>query len=333
MNIILKNANIYKNGKFENNVDVELNGKNIKKIHKNSIVSDKNIILCDNKYIFPAFANCCLKTEINDKNQAKFGVGIVILLNNDFEYAKFLKQNGHIVYFGLGVFNEGNLPNLTEIESKINLLKQYDIFPIFYIKNSFYCDEGCFADLMALSKKYDVPLITASNETLDEVGECDKVNGVTPIGLLQEYGVLDNNHLILGCENCDKEDVELLRYHNSFVCVTPTDSLRSGNGIAPLYSFLKNNISVCVGGTNILKEISLLSDLQSGTLNEKSVVGFSQLVDIASSNPNRLLNRNAGEIKEGAFADLVVLDSCDLLNLTSENVFCTIVDGKIVYKR
>ena len=139
--------------------------------------------------------------------------------------------------------------------------------------------------------------------------------------------------MLYGCENCEKDDVTTLSYHDGFVCVTPTNSLRYGNGISPVYSMLKNNLKLCVGGDNILKEMSLFADLQSGILNESGLITNEDVLNSVTIYPNELLGRNAGKVEVGQVADLVLLDSIDLLNLNTSNVVYTIANGKVIYSR
>lgn len=334
MKTILKNATIYKNGKFIKDADVLINGKNIEKICKNIIVSDENIVLCDKKYVLPAFVNCCVKNDKNHKKQAKNGVSTIILINNDIEDGKKYLEIGYDVYFAIGVFLPNEVLDLNELENRYNLVKHAGLKPILYAYNSYFVEENVFFDLLQFSKQHgDIPFVICSNNTLNEVGECDKQYGVTPIGLLDEYALLNDRSLVAGCEVCDKEDVDLLNYKDAFVCVTPTESLRAGNGIAPLYSLMKNGVPVCLGGMDFLKEISLSADLQAGVLNQPGVVSLDDLVGFASINPNRFLERNAGAIDENSLADLVVLDTPDLLNATTDNVCYTFSKGKLIYKK
>lgn len=333
MKTLLRNINIIKNNEISYGYDILINGDKIENIGKNIIVSDTKSINCDNFFVRSGFVNCCFDESCNIKNQAINGVTTVVCLNNDLNKALLLKEMGFTVYFGIGVFNDAEYVNFQILQEKyINLLKN-DIKCVLFAKNSFTTDENVFSDLVKFSKEFDLPILTVTNETLYEVGECDKVNGFTPVRLLEEYGVLDRPHMLLGCENCDKDDVEIMQYHDTYVCVTPTKSLRLGNGVAPVYSMIKNGVGVCLGGDNFLKEISLVSDLQSGVLNESGLVSNLDLDNITSINPNKLLKQNAGEIGIGNHADLVVLDTPSILDLNTSNVLYTIANGKVIYKK
>lgn len=334
MKTIITNINIINFDKIIKNVDVLIDDNKIVKIDNNMILSDNNIVRGDNLYLFSAFVNCFKKCENSIKNQALNGVSTIIVVDNDIEYALKLKEFGYNVFYCFGAFGENDVLDENVLNIEYNNIKNNELVPVLFAKNSYLNDEGQFFELLNFSKKHgNIPILTYTNETLDEVGECDKKYGVTPIGLLEEYAILDNNHMLIGCENCDKEDATLLGEHDSFVCVTPTNSLRNGKGIAPIVALKNAGVNLCVGGENMLKELALIADLPAGVLNESGVLDESDVLKIASYNPNLLLNRLAGKVEVGQIADLVISDSPNLFDLNSSNIVYTFASGKIIYKR
>ncbi len=334
MSTIIKNANILSNGKILKNYDILISNNIIQDIDKNIIVCDNNIINADGKYVISGLVNACFQNEKNLKNQAKNGVSTIVFLKNDIDTAKNIVSEGYNVYAGIGAFTSDDVLSEEALKVQYDQVKSVGANVVLFANNSFECDEGQFFELLKFSKKYgNIPIFTFTNETLEEVGECDKKYGITPIRLLEEYAILDNPHMLLGVDNCDKDDVEVLGCHDTFACITPTRSLRCGNGVAPVVSLLKHNVKVCVGGDNMLRELALVFDLQSGTLNEANVISINEYFNLASINANALLGRNAGEVKVGQIADLVILDNLNLLDLNTSDVFCTIANGKVIYRR
>jgi len=334
MSTIIKNANILSNGKIFKNYDILIENNIIREIDKNIIVCDNNIVNVDGKYVISGFVNACFENEKNLKNQAKNGVSTIVFLKNDIDAVKLAVSEGYNVYAGIGAFSGTDVLDEDSLKKQYDAIKKVGAQVVLFAKNSFECDEGQFFELLKFSKKYgNIPIFTFTNETLEEVGECDKKYGITPIRLLEEYAILDNPHMLLGVENCDKDDVEVLGCHDVFTCVTPTKSLRNGNGVAPVVSLLKHGVNICVGGDNMLKELALVYDLQAGTLNEKDVIALDEYFNFSSLNANKLLGRNAGEIKVGQIADLVILDDINLFDLNTSDVYCTFANGKMIYKR
>lgn len=331
MKTLIRNVNIYNYGKILYGYDILIVDNIIKEIDKNIILSDNNIINGDNKYVVGGFVNCCVKNENSVKNHLKNGVTTLICQFKNLDKTIMFKEMGYNVFACIGEIDDNVIVSQSILKQQYDYLKANGVGCLLFAKNSYYSDENVFAELLKFSHDYNIPIVVYSNNSLYEVGECDKQYGFTPITLLEEYGVLDNNFMLVGCENCEKDDVKTLSYHNGFECVTPTDSLRCGNGVAPVYSMIKNNLNLCIGGENMLKEMALFSDLQSGVLNESELVGVGDLLNAVSCNPNNFLGRNAGKVEVGQIADLVLLDSIDFLNLNTSNVYCTIANGKVIY--
>lgn len=76
-------------------------------------------------------------------------------------------------------------------------------------------------------------IIINACSTLDEVGECDKRFGATPIGLAHKFGLLDNAY-VAGCTYLDKDDIDLINQSGAEVILTPSTTLGEGMGIPPL---------------------------------------------------------------------------------------------------
>lgn len=116
-----------------------------------------------------------------------------------------------------------------------------NVIPFLYAHSTYSCDEYQFATLLKMAKKHNLVFSTHVSETLKEVGECHNRNGVTPVGLLESYGMFDVPCVLAHCVHCDKDDVAILKkYPNVFVAHNPASNLKLGSGIAPLHSFLKN---------------------------------------------------------------------------------------------
>ncbi len=276
----------------------------------------------------------CLKPELNAlamKNTKIRGVlGIDAVKENEVLSDKNLIKK----------FN-----SLKEINSNINF--------VLYLKNIYDYGEDVFFKLHNYSKNHDLVLCASCSETLSEVGETDTKYGATPIGLLESYGFLDTKCMLIQCVYCDKEDVEILKNYDVSIATCPSSNLISGSGIAPVYSFVKNNINVCLGtdgrefenNLNIIKEMFLVRNLQSGILNQPDAISSIDVLKMATQNGAKALGlNNIGAIKPDYFADIVLLD-LSVLNiknnekitnfvtdlLESKNVCLTMVNGDIVY--
>lgn len=139
-----------------------------------------------------------------------------------------------------------------------------------------YSEEQIMA-VVNFAKCNNMYIYTNVSMTLDEVGECDKMTGMSPIYYLESMGVLDRKCILGGCVYLDKDEIVLLNSYNAKVCVRPSTDMLSGHGIAPIYSMIGHNLDLCIGigddtTPDIFKELDLIACTQSGLLNIQNAV-------------------------------------------------------------
>lgn len=242
--------------------------------------------------------------------------------------------------------------SLEEEVKKISISSR--IKPILYAHSVYSCDESQFAELNKFAKSHDLIKSTHASETLTEVGNVHSRYGVTPIGLLESYGFFDTPSILAHCVHCDKDDIEIMKKYDITVATNPSSNLILGSGIAPLYSYVKNNINVSIGtdgaasnnNLNMFKEMYLADNLQAGVLNQAHAITSIDALKMATVRGALALGYdNLGRVEPGYLADLIMIDvsrpnmqpTNDIFNnlvnaCESNNVIMTMVDGKILYK-
>ena len=233
---------------------------------------------------------------------------------------------------------------------KINSL----IKPILYAHSLYSCDESQFAELNKFATSTGLVKSTHASETLTEVGNIHSKYGVTPIGLLESYGFFESPSILAHCVHCDKDDISIMKKYDITVATNPSSNLILGSGIAPLYSYVKNNINVSIGtdgaasnnNLNMFKEMYLADNLQAGVLNQAQAITTIDALKMATVRGALALGYDdLGRIEPGYLADLIMIDvskpnmqpTNDIFNnlvnaCESNNVIMTMIDGKIVYK-
>lgn len=229
------------------------------------------------------------------------------------------------------------------------------IKPIKYAHAVYSCSDEIYSGFIDFANKHNLVFTTHASETLAEVGKNHTQTGLTPIALLEKYGAFDMKCLLAHCVHLDKDDINILKqYEGVSVSTNASSNLYLGSGIAPIYSYLKNGINVCLGtdgpasnnSLNMFKEMYLVKNLQSGIMNDASLVTSLEVLKMATINGAKALNMdNLGAIKKGYLADLIVIDNtkpnmqpehdvvCNIVNSCSvENVVLTMIDGKILYE-
>jgi len=275
-------------------------------------------------------------------------------LNQD-ETAKAVVDTGIRANIGVGAITGKEIISEEWLKSEIDKVAISDLIkPILYAHSVYSCDESQFAEINKYAQKHNLVKSTHVSETLTEVGNIHSKYNLTPIALLESYGFFDTPSVLAHCVHCDREDVEIMKNYDISVATNPSSNLILGSGIAPLYSYVKNKINVCIGtdgaasnnNLNMFKEMYLADNLQAGVLNQARAITTVDALKMATVRGALALGYdNLGRISEGYLADLIMLDIDkpnmqplnDICNnivnaCESNNVIMTMVNGKIVYK-
>ena len=240
------------------------------------------------------------------------------------------------------------------LEEMNSITKSPLIKPILYAHSLYSCDESQFNEINKFAVEHNLIKSTHASETLTEVGIIDNKYNMTPIALLESYGFLDTPTILAHCVHCDKDDIEIMSNYDVTVATNPSSNLILGSGIAPLYSYVKNNINVSIGtdgaasnnNLNMFKEMYLADNLQAGVLNQAQVITTIDTLKMATVRGALALGYdNLGRLQEGYLADLIMIDihrpnmqpindiANNLVNACeSNNVIMTMINGKVVYK-
>lgn len=128
------------------------------------------------------------------------------------------------------------------------------------------------------------------SETLDEVGQCDKRHGMTPVCHAHKLGLLDGA-LVAGGVYLDKDDIQLIIQSGAEIALTPTTALGCGHGIPPLRMLLSLGATVHLGtGDPIYNrtadlefEAKLISLAVSGALCTRDAISPAEIKNCLSS--------------------------------------------------
>lgn len=391
MKTLIKNANILLNADSDIIYgDILINNNIIEKITEN-IVDDsvEKVINADKNLIMAGFINCHTHSPMTIlkglgegesleswlynymfKYEAKlteediyYGTKLSIL-----EYIKngittvndmyYMRENSAKAFYESGLRAYVQCDELSYEETEKEYLKIKKYYPL--VKANFGChsvytaDENRFSKTIKLAKKYGEIVSSHMSETLTEVGNCDKENGLTPTKLLESYGFFDTKALVYHAVHLDKEDFDILKKYNVSVCSNPSSNLKLGSGIAPINALINKGINVCLGTDgsasnnrlDMFREMYLVGCLQKGVMHNSEVITCEEVIKMATENGAKALNiSNIGSIKVGNLADLIMIDLHGIDNATNiniksnlvyasgtEDVLMTMVDGKVLYQ-
>lgn len=172
------------------------------------------------------------------------------------------------------------------------------------------------------------------SETKSEHADSLKRHGMTPIQILNQYGVWENGGMAAHCVYTTPEDWAIMAEKNITVAHNPYSNLKLGSGVAPIPSMLKAGVNVALGtdgvsshnSTDLFADIKLAAILHNGVACDPMAVTPYDALKMATVNAGKALGRKIGKIEAGYEADLI------LVNFDTPNNFpCHDVIENLVY--
>ena len=228
---------------------------------------------------------------------------------------------------------------------------------IMFAPHSLYaCDPQLLRTTVKTASRLNVGLHIHLAESKDEEEIILSRYGKRPVAYAEDLGFLTNPLLAAHMVQVNEEDMALMQPYQQHISIAhnPHSNMKLSNGAAPVQCFLEKGFRVAIGtdgpsSNNSLdmfsetKSASLLAKLQSG---QATAVPAAQALQMATQNgAQACLFANAGQLKEGYKADIILLDlqkpklwPChDILSqavyaANGADVKSTIVDGCLLMK-
>lgn len=251
-------------------------------------------------------------------------------------------------------YGEHVLENIREYYRKYNTISDR----IRYIPGlhaEYTCEESLIISVADFAIEHGSPTYIHLSETLKEVGDCTvRHGGLTPPQYLHKLGFFENGGLAAHCVYADKDDLDLLRQSGVTPVINGGSNLKLASGIAPVYAMLQRGMRPALGtdGTasnnaaSMFREMYLYSCLQKQAMKDAAAVTAEQALEAATVNGYRALGFRGGFLREGNFADVILIDLSApnmrpladirkslVYSADSACILLTIAGGKIVYER
>jgi 5-methylthioadenosine/S-adenosylhomocysteine deaminase len=202
------------------------------------------------------------------------------------------------------------------------------------------------------AEKHHLMIHIHLSETEHEVDECIKRHGKRPVEYLHDLGFLGRNVVAAHAVWVNKKEISILAQDGVSVVHNPTSNMKLAVGnVFPFRDYLKAGVNMILGtdgcGSNnnldMLEEMKIAALLQKHHLKDPTALPATEVFDMATVNPANAFGLNAGAVKEGSLADLLLVDLrrpelCPNHNLVSNLVYSangscvdtTICDGRIL---
>ena len=219
----------------------------------------------------------------------------------------------------------------------------------------FSTDEPWLNLCTKMAKKYKLPQTIHLAETLNEVGDCDKENGMSPVAYMEKIGFFDYPTVIAHGIYVDKDDMDTLREKGVQVAINMSSNLKLGSGIAPIKAYQSSDVRLSLAtdsassnnSLDMFKEMFLASTVTKGVLNDAQVVPAKEVFRMATRGGAEalFLESQIGQLKQGFKADIVRVSTSGInwqpnnnkmsnlvYSATKRDVCMTMVAGNIIYE-
>ena len=155
------------------------------------------------------------------------------------------------------------------------------------------------------------------SETRSEHQGCLDKYGLTPVQLLDRYGVWRGGGTAAHCVWVTDEDMDLMARRRITAVHNPVSNLKLASGVARVPALLEAGVNVALGtdgvasnnSHDLFEEIKLAAILHKGVTGDPAAVSALQALEMATVNGARALGRtDTGVIAPGKTADLILLD-------------------------
>lgn len=251
---------------------------------------------------------------------------------------------------------EGGARRLAEALSEYDACHKFPTIGFMLAPHAPYsCDEAYLCDISAYAKDMGLGIHTHLSESRSEVENCMEKYGVSPIGLFDRCGLLNEKTVAAHCVHLSDEDIALLAERGVSVAVNTGSNLKLGNGIARVPDMQKAGINLCLGtdgassnnSLSMLREMQLVSLIHKGFREDPLAVSARDAFAMATTGGAKALGLEGktGAVEEGYFADLAIFDlDTPALNPLGDpvaamcyssagvNADTVIINGKVVLK-
>ncbi|NJE08400.1 N-ethylammeline chlorohydrolase [Thermococcus sp. M39] len=272
--------------------------------------------------------------------------------------AEVVLESGLRGYLSYGMIDLGE-PDKTEKEIKVALetmkfiekLNSERVQFVFGPHAPYTCSIALLKKVRELANEHKKLITIHVAETMTEIGQIAERYGKSPVVLLDDIGFLADDVIIAHGVWLDSKDIHILARHRVSIAHNPASNMKLASGVMPIERLLNAGVNIGLGtdGSASNNNLDMLEEMKIAALLHKvhnldpTVADAKTVFKMATQNGAKALRLDAGVIKEGALADLVIIDfnqphlrpinnviSHLVYSANGNDVETTIVDGKIL---
>jgi len=179
------------------------------------------------------------------------------------------------------------------------------------------CSEELLIKSNELASKNDLKLHIHVSETKKEVEDIKNNTGKTPFEYLDSIGVLNSNTVAAHGVWPTSNEMDIIKEKGVSIAHNPSSNMKLASGIAPVTEYLDKGINVGIGtdgvssnnNLDMFSEMKLTAFLQKVNTLNPQVLPTKDTFAMATKNGAKALGINAGSLREGKLADIVIVDT------------------------
>lgn len=259
-------------------------------------------------------------------------------------------EPGSTLFEGTDVSLRESLDLMQRWEGKANGRINYAFCPRFVPS----CSEQLLQQVAALAQQYNVPIHTHASENYSEILLVENQRGKPNIVYLDQLGFCNNRLILAHCIHLSEEEINILINRGVNVAHCPSSNLKLASGFAPIpeLAHLGNNVTLGADGAPCNNNMNMFVEMRLAALIHKPKYGPKAMpaplvFEMATLGGARAMGKEneLGSLEAGKKADIAVVSlnhwhtwpdhAADVYSqlvyqVQGADVFCTIVDGKIV---
>ena len=217
----------------------------------------------------------------------------------------------------------------------------------------------CKPDLLQraarLAGEYQAPMVIHLSETQNEVVQIMETYQATPVGHLDQLGILGPNVVACHAVVLTMEDIERLKKNDVKVSHNPESNMKLASGVAPVPDLLAAGICVGLGtdGCASNNNLDLFAEMDTAAKLHKvhrlnpTLMKANAVLRMTTIDAARVLgmDRMIGSIEKGKQADIIVVDTAKphltpmydpishlVYAVHGSDVVHTVINGRLVMK-
>lgn len=187
----------------------------------------------------------------------------------------------------------------------------------------------------AFSDRTGSPIVIHVAETKKEVDDSAKDHGARPVDYLARIGFLNDRVIAAHVVFANPEEIAILKRTGTGVVHNPQSNMKLASGVAPVPEMLASDVALGLGtdgaasnnDLNMWEEMDTAAKLHKLISGDPKVLSAQQAFELATIRGARALHleNEIGSIEVGKRADLVIVDSDDLNQMPSYNIYSSLV--------